>query len=125
MIAVDTSTLVAYLAGDSGKDLDLLDEALKTKQAMLPPVVLTELLSAPDLSHEIKKLLKDIPLLELSDGFWERAGESRSLVLAKGHKARIADALIAQICLDHKTPLLTRDGDFKAFARVCGLALAH
>jgi predicted nucleic acid-binding protein len=123
LIAVDTSSFVAYLQGSTGADVELLEEALKQKQAVLPPVVLTELLSDSGLSKEITGLFKTLPALDLLDGYWERAGINRAAVLIKGHKARIADALIVQSCLDHKVGLLTRDKDFKAFARICGLTL--
>ncbi len=53
----------------------------------------------------------------------ERAGFNRATLLAKGLKARIADVLIAQSCLDHKLGLLTRDADFNAFAKAFGLLL--
>lgn len=88
---------------------------------MLPPVVLTELLSDAKLSPDIAGLFKSLPMLDLSEGYWERAGVNRASIFAKGHKARIADALITQSCLDHRLRLLTRDGDFKAYARVCRL----
>ena len=47
----------------------------------------------------------------------------RAKVLAKRHKARLGDALIAQSCIDHGIPLLTRDRDFRAFADAAGLDL--
>ena len=125
MIAIDTSSFIAYLEGESGKDIELLDEALRAKQAVLPPVVLTELLSDPKLSKEVADLFKSLPVLEISDGYWERAGTARSGVLSKGHKARVTDALISQSCLDHRIALLTRDTDFKMFSKICGLILAH
>jgi len=31
--------------------------------------------------------------------------------------------LIAQSCIDHHVPLITRDGDFRPFARYAGLTL--
>lgn len=124
MIAVDTSSLVAYLGGEPGKDVELLDDALREKQAVLPPVVLTELLSDPRLPKEVAELFQSLPVLEISEGYWERAGHVRARILAKGHKARVADALITQSCLDHKIGLLTRDSDFKAFSGLCGLVLA-
>jgi len=52
------------------------------------------------------------------------AGELRSKILAKGRRARLGDALIAQSCVDHGVPLLTRDRDFRAFAETAGLNLA-
>lgn len=124
MIAVDTSTFIAYLEGEPGKDVELLDEALSTKQAVLPPIVLTELLSDSSIPKSVTELFKSLPTLEISEGYWERAGLVRAKVLTKGQKARIADALIAQSCLDHKLSLLTRDTDFKTFSRTCGLVLA-
>ena len=44
-------------------------------------------------------------------------------MLAKRRKARLGDALIAQSCIDQGVPLLTRDGDFRAFANAAGLDL--
>lgn len=34
-------------------------------------------------------------------------------MLSLRKKARLADTLIAQLCLDHQLPLITRDSDFK------------
>ncbi len=123
MIAVDTSSFVAYLQGTSGPDIDLLDQGFEAKQVMLPPAVVTELLSDPGLTNAVVALIKEIPQLEVTDGYWERAGTLRSQLLRKGCKVRVADALIAQSCLDNKIGLITRDGDFKAMAKICGLLL--
>jgi predicted nucleic acid-binding protein len=38
------------------------------------------------------------------------------LVAADGRRARLADTLIAQVCLDHDVALVTNDADFRAFA---------
>lgn len=123
MIALDTSSVIAFLQGDSGADTIQVDMAFALKQAVLPPVVLTEMLSDPKLKGNVVDLLLQIPTLELSSGFWERAGRNRAKVLAKGYKARVADALIAQACIDHRVPLITRDQDFRHFASLCGLKL--
>lgn len=37
--------------------------------------------------------------------------------------ARLADALIAQLCLDHGVRLITRDRYFRALAEAAGLEL--
>jgi predicted nucleic acid-binding protein len=58
------------------------------------------------------------------DGYWQRAGESRRALKTHKLKARIADALIAQSCIDHDVALITRDVDFRHFAKHCGLKLA-
>jgi hypothetical protein len=46
------------------------------------------------------------------------------MLLLKGLKARLADALIAQCCIDADVPLIARDSDFRHFKRWCGLKLA-
>lgn len=121
MIAADTSTWVAFLQGDKGTDIELLDLALRDQQVVMPPVVLTELLSDPKLVPDVAKTLCDVPLIEIDAGYWQRAGELRGRVLASRRKARLGDALIAQSCVDRGIPLITRDRDFKAFAHAAGL----
>jgi len=124
VIAVDTSTWIAFLEGDGGKDAELLDRALQDRQVLMAPVVLTEMLSDPKLPAEVSQTLSELPLIEIGTGYWQRASEMRAKVLAKRRKARLGDALIAQSCIDHGIPLLTRDRDFRAFADAAGLNLA-
>ena len=125
MIAVDTSSLVAYLRGDGGPDVELVERALRDRQVALPPVVLTEALSLPRLPADVAEALVAIPALAVLDGYWSRAGLLRARVLARRLRGRLADALIAQSCLDHDVPLVTRDRDFRRFARHGGLRLAE
>ncbi len=123
MIAADTSTWIAYLQGEAGEDTQLLDQGLEDRQVLMVPVVLTELLSDPKLSKEVAEELDDVPVIEIESGFWRRAGTLRARVLRHGRKARLGDALIAQVCLDRDVALLTRDRDFRAFADAAGLDL--
>lgn len=123
MIAADTSTWIAFLQGDSGKDVQLLDKALEDRQVVMVPAVLTELLSDPKLPGEVARYLAEIPLVEIQSGYWERAGTLRAKALAKRRKARLGDALIAQSCVDRGLPLLTRDRDFRAFVESASLDL--
>jgi predicted nucleic acid-binding protein len=123
MIAVDTSTWIAFFEGDAGEDVELLDRALQDRQVLMARVALTEVLSDPKLSSEVARTLSDLPLMEIGPGYWQRAGELRAMVLAKRRKARLGDALIAQSCIDRGVPLLTRDRDFRAFAEAAGLDL--
>ena len=124
MIAVDTSTLVAYLAGEAGRDIEVLNQALAHNQAHLPPAVVTEILSAPKAPKSLERLILALPPLAVSEGYWVRAGRLRGRILARGLRAPLADALICQSCLDHDAALVTRDGEFKPFAKHCGLKLA-
>ena len=123
MIAADTSTWIAFLQGKRGRDTELLDHALQDKQVVMVPVVLTELLSDPKLDSDVGSTLAALPLIEIRDGFWSRAGALRAKLLAKQRKARLGDALIAQFCSDDEVSLITRDRDFRVFANAAKLEL--
>lgn len=123
MIAADTSTWVAFLEGGAGEDVQLLERALADRQVVMVPVVLTELLSDPKLPASVADTLSEIPSMDISSGYWQRAGRLRATVLAKRRKARLGDALIAQSCIDGGVFLLTRGRDFRAFAEAAGLNL--
>jgi len=124
MIAADTSTWIAYLQGDEGEDTRMLEMALAERQVFMPPPVLTELLSDPKMPEAVARSLSGVPMMEIQNGFWTRAGALRARAFAKKRKARLGDALIAQFCIDAGMPLLTRDRDFRAFAGASGLEIA-
>jgi predicted nucleic acid-binding protein len=124
MIATDTSSLVAYLSGTGGSDVELLATALSGGNLILPPVVVTEILSDPAPRKLLQPHIEALELLPIEEGYWQRAGEQRRVLKQLGLRAKIADALIAQSCIDHDVPLITRDNDFRHFAKHCGLRLA-
>lgn len=123
MIAADSSTWIAFLQGGGGEDSQLLRKALQDRQALMVPAVLTELLSDPKLPTSVAATLSEIPLIELTPGYWERAGALRAQVLGQRLKARLGDVLIAQSCIDRGVPLITRDRDFHAFTQAANLDL--
>jgi predicted nucleic acid-binding protein len=123
VIAIDSSSLMAYLEGRRGPDVEATDIALSHRQAALPPAVLTELLSDPSLSADFRALLAALPRLDILEGYWERTGLLRARLLGRRRRARLADSLIAQSCLDHDVELIERDADFRAFAELAGLKL--
>src|SRR5215510_2965840 len=123
MIAADTSTWIAFLEGEAAADTELLDRALRDRQLLMVPVVLTELLSDTKLPVEVAKTLCDVPAIEIDSGYWQRAGALRAKVLAKRRRTRLGDALIAQSCIDGEISLLTRDRDFRVFTEAAGFKL--
>ncbi len=122
-VAIDTSTFSAFIGGATGRDIEALDQALIAGEAALPPPVLAELLSDARLPAGHRKLILSLPLLPLPDGYWARVGGSRAALLAMKLRARLADTLIAQACIDNDVALISRDGDFRHFAKHCGLRL--
>lgn len=123
MIAIDTSSLIAFLSGDQGTDVEAVDAAFELQQAVLPPVVLTEILSHPSLDRRVARWVRELPVLDTLPGFWQRSAEIRARILRQRLKARLADTLISQSCIDHRVPLLTRDKDFRHFRMHAGLQL--
>jgi predicted nucleic acid-binding protein len=124
LIAVDSSSAIAYLDGETGSDIDRMDREMAAGALRLPPPVLTELLSSPLPHSQLRSLLDELPVLPLVEGFWQRVGECRALIYSKGLKAHLADAMVAQVCIDLGIPLITRDRDVRHFAQWCGLELA-
>jgi predicted nucleic acid-binding protein len=123
VIALDTSSTIAFLYGERGSDVSAVEAALRFRNGVFPPFVVTELLSDPVVRTGVAALIRAVPRLEVLDGYWERAGELRARLLRRGLKARLADTLIAQSCLDHRVALVTRDHDFRNFATQAGLSL--
>jgi predicted nucleic acid-binding protein len=100
-----------------------MDQALADGSVVMAPPVLAELLSDPMLPPQDERDLLMMPLLEALPGYWARAGRLRSLLRRRGCRAKLVDTMIAQSCLDHQVPLLTRDRDFRSFAKYGGLVL--
>lgn len=124
MLCLDTSSLIAYLQGDDGADVDLVDRALIDHIGILSPATVSELLSDPRLSTSLRQTILEMPTLPVTEGFWERAGLLRARAVKSGRRANLADTLVAQNCLDHQASLVTRDRDFRVFVALAGLRLA-
>ena len=125
MIAVDTSSMVAFLQGTKGEDVKLVKQFIESESIILPPLVLSELLSDSQLPQEIYDVIVNLPVLKIKEGCWQRVGKLRAKILKKKLKARMADSLIAQSCLDYDSPLITRDRDFRHFSKYTELILLN
>jgi predicted nucleic acid-binding protein len=125
LIAVDTSSLVRAFDEESDPQSTRLRQMLRTARdrVYLPPAVITEMLSNPSLTEDTRAEVLSIPVLPVRLGYWQRTGALRADLLRNGHKAKLADCLIAQSCIDHDIPLITYDRDFRHFVRA-GLQLA-
>jgi hypothetical protein len=77
----------------------------------------SELLSDPAPRPAVAELLAALPRLDIIYGYWPRAGGLRRSLLKRSVRARLADTLIAQSCLDHRVPLVTADRDFRHFLK--------
>ncbi len=123
MIAADTSTWINFYQNVDLPEVAQLVQALETCTLVMPPPVLTELLSSLYLSEKDKTDLTLLPRLEIVTGYWERSGQLRYQLLKKKLKARSLDCFIAQICMDHQICLITNDKDFRHFTKFGLLSL--
>ena len=121
MISADTSSLSNFFKGTGTADALLVRRALLDESLVLSPVVVAELLSSPKMSESLRKIIADIPVLELKDGFWERVGLNRAVILQTGKKARLADSMIATSCMDHSIAIISSDTDYRHFTEHFGL----
>ncbi|HEY2070504.1 MAG TPA: PIN domain-containing protein [Rhizomicrobium sp.] len=124
MIAADTSSLVAYFAGESGRDIELIDQALLDGELRISPIVFTELLSDPHSGPKLEPHLENWRQLDFTDGYWLRVAKTRARLLSLKLKPKLPDTLIAQSSLDYGIALIARDTGFQHFAKHCGLKLA-
>ena len=124
MIAADSSSLIAYLEGESADDIALIERAIADSELVFAPPVITELRAGAIPNDGLELLLAESRLIPIEAGLWDRAGRNRRLLIEIGLKARFADAIIAQCCIDADVPLIARDRDYRHFERWCGLKLA-
>lgn len=124
MIAIDTSSFSRYLRRESGRDTQLIVAALNAGKAVLPGVVVTELLSNRELGGGSRSIVRSLGIVPISDDdYWVRAASLRRNASLDGISASISDVLIAQSCIDYDLPLITYDPDFRQFVGA-GLKLA-
>jgi predicted nucleic acid-binding protein len=123
LISADTSSVRRFFDGKPGFDVSRVASALHDDVLIVAPVVVAELLSDPALPLHYADSISQIRMLEIRRGYWWRAGELRANTLREGHKAKLADVLIAQSCIDYDVALITFDADFRHFTRA-GLKLA-
>ena len=84
MIAADTSTWIAFLEAESGKDTQLLDKALEDRQVLMVPVV-----SDSKLPASFAETLSEVPMIEIEPGYWRRAALLRSRICPEFAVGRI------------------------------------
>ena len=107
MIAADTSTWVSFLEDEEGQDTRLFDKALADRQVVMVPVVLTELLSDPNLPSDVAETLFKRPI----DRRW------RWLLAALGSFASEGVGKTPQIAAGRRVD--------RSMLRGCGHSTAH
>ena len=122
-VVVDTSVWIDVLGGTDSHDVD---GAVAAGIAVIPPLVVAELVSGattPRQREAIGELLQDAPIHEAPLAHWIRVGDLRRSLARKGLSVTIPDAHVAQCALDRDAILLTRDAVFGKIAKHVPLRL--
>lgn len=122
---VDTSAWISFFRGDPAA-IRRVDRLLATGSAGITGPILAEVLSGAGSRAEfdrLRDLFQGLDLLPDPPELWERIAEARYALARRGHQASLVDLSIALACLDGGRKLITRDGDFRAIARVLPLEL--
>jgi len=90
VVALETSSLVAFLSGAEGSDVDWIDSLLEAGTIILPPTAVVEVLSDPKLPPQLVRFIERIPTLDILSGYWMRAASLRAKIISKASKARLA-----------------------------------
>ncbi len=120
-VVVDTSVWIDFLGGRSA---DTLEQALAAGTAVLPPIVVAELISGARRRAEqsaIADLIESIPVHSTPLAHWIDVGQLRRRLADKGLSVSTPDAHVAQCALDSNALLLARDAVFKRIAKHSGL----
>jgi len=123
-VVVDTSVWVDFFAGRPTKRLE---EALLVGSAMVPPMVIAELLSGVkgrDRTAMID-LLTDLELAQSPLSHWIAVGHLRATLARRGLTVSTPDAHVAQCALDRDALLLSHDAVFTRIAGATSLRVAR
>lgn len=126
---VDTSVWIDFFNGHASTEADRLTRAIADgEQIRIAGLVLTEILlglRSDSQARRIESLLDAFDYLPDSDRSDHVAAASLyRLCRARGRTIQsVVDCLIAQLCLRHGVPLLTKDRDFRAIAACVPLQL--
>ena len=121
-VVVDTSVWIDFFAGRPAEELE---QALISGAAVIPPLVVAELVSGASSQQRgaIGELLQDAPVHETPLDHWVRVGDLRRELARKGVAVTIPDAHVAQCALDRDAVLLSSDAVFSRIARHTALRL--
>jgi predicted nucleic acid-binding protein len=120
-VVADTSVWIDFLRGRS---VPALDEALRNSLVVLPPLVVSELVTGARLKNERQAIEHLIGKLSIHDTplvHWIHVGELRRFLKDQGVSVSTPDSHVAQCALDRDAILLSRDTVFSHIARLTPL----
>ena len=128
MLVVDSNTWADYFNGTSSVYVERLDQALTNEEDLaILPVIITEVLqgfrSDAGFRHA-EAVMTLLPVIQPDLGCHVRAAALFRSLRQRGISVRGAvDCIIAQVCIDSQSMLLSPDRDFRSLADHSALRL--
>jgi len=123
VVIADTSVWIEYFKGGHEPVRRALRDLIRSAQAILVGVVLTEVLQGCRSSKEADTVLSKLAglrFLETTFSTWKSAGDLSASLRRKGITLPLSDLVIAALALEHQCEVLTLDPHFE---QVPGLTL--
>lgn len=120
----DTSVLIDRV---NGRGVRALDEAIANELLIVPPLVISELVSGATRGDEtiaVAELIRSLRIHKTDLRHWIAVGDLRRDLAARGVNLTIPDAHVAQCAIDLDATLLTRDKVFELVSNYVPLRLA-
>ena len=120
----DTSVLIDHAHGRGVRELDV---ALADDLLIVPPLVITELVSGATQAKEtaaIAELVRNLRIHHTDLRHWIAVGDLRRDLASHGLNLTIPDAHVAQCAIDLDATLITRDKVFDLVSQYIPLRLA-
>jgi predicted nucleic acid-binding protein len=125
LVLIDTSVWINYFNDPESKEARATKALVRTDQAVLTGIVLTELLQGVRTEREgnlLRETFSILPYVEMDREVWTAAGVMLRELRGKGITLPVSDAILAALCLRHHYAIFTLDQHFKQFR---GLRLHH
>ena len=120
LVLVDTSAWLCFFSRRGFEDIKkTLSTLLDEDRAAIAGPILVELIQGTRTTEEketIKKLIRGIHWLSVSDDHWHKAAEMAFALRRKGVTSSAIDTLIAILAIDYRCLLLHKDSHFELIA---------
>ena len=125
LVLVDTSAWICFFARRGYPDIkEALSLLLEEDRAAIAGPIMIEIVQGARTAEEkedIKKWVKGIRWLSVTDAIWNNAAEMAFALRRKGITTSAIDTLIAALAIEYDCSLLHRDSHFDLMARHCEL----
>jgi predicted nucleic acid-binding protein len=124
VVVADTSVLIEYV---NGREAGAIDEVLTNDRLILPPLVISELVTGGIGLVEttrIAEVLRFATMHETTLSHWIAVGDLRRDLGRRGLRVTIPDAHVTQCVIDLDATLIARDKIFRLIAQHIPLRFA-